>query len=378
MGQKNSKMEQEIEEQSKENKDKSIATIMLQNKNNMIYSKNGDSKKVTKEDFQLLKTLGKGNFAKVLLVKKIDTGNIFAMKILDKSYVHKHNEEEHIRTERIVLQFIKHPFLIDLIFAFQTKEKLYMIMEYVSGGELFSHLKKCKRFDAERARFYAAELYLAIEHLHKNKVVYRDLKPENILLRADGHICLTDFGLAKILPTALDRTHTFCGTPEYLAPEIILNKGHGKEVDWWSFGTLIYEMLVGIPPFYSDDIQEMYDNILHADLIIPDIIDDTTADFLTRLLSRDPQKRLGTKSGDDIKNHPYFESINWENMYEKKEKVPFVPTIEGQEDVKWFDKEFTAMPASDSLIDGSLAESMQDAFKGFTFTGDSKPSSIIE
>lgn len=165
---------------------------------------------------------------------------------MNKNRLKQEKQLSHTKTEREILEHIAHPFLVKLIYAFQTKEKLYMVMDFVNGGELFFHLRKDKRFSEERAKFYAAELFLALEHLHKHNIVYRDLKPENILMDAEGHIKLTDFGLAKVLTNHDDRTHTFCGTPEYLAPEVLLQKGHGKPVDWWSFGTTVYEMIVGI------------------------------------------------------------------------------------------------------------------------------------
>ena len=218
-------------------------------KSGLTKSKDGKDPKVGKDDFQMLQKIGEGNYAVVLLVRQKGTGEYLAMKILNKNMLIERDEVEHTRTERAVLGLADHPFLVKMKYAFQTQEKLYLVMNFANGGELFSHLKKEKRFNEERARFYAAEIALGIQYLHDQGIIYRDLKPENVLLDAEGHVVLTDFGLSKSLRGESDRTRTFCGTPEYLAPEILLNQGHGKPVDWWSFGTLLYEMIVGIPPY---------------------------------------------------------------------------------------------------------------------------------
>lgn len=341
---------------------------------NMIYSR--DNKTVVNlDDFDLLKVVGKGNFAKVLQVRKKDTGKIYAMKILNKVKLAESDQVEHIKTERAVLQYVEHPFLVKLHFAFQNKEKLYMVMDFVNGGELFFHLKREKRFSEPRVKLYAAELFLALDHIHKHNVVYRDLKPENVLMDREGHVLLTDFGLAKILSNQ-DRTHTFCGTPEYLAPEVLLQQGHGKPVDWWSYGTLIYEMLIGIPPFYSENTQEMYDMILHSELLLPDqLLSKEVQDLLIRLLARDPRKRLGSgeRGSDEIKFHPWFADINWEDVYNRKVKPQFVPIVKADTDTAYFDDEFTRLAPVDSSVNdavGVLGESMQKEFEGFTYNGE--------
>ena len=204
-------------------------------------------------------------------MRKKDTHKIYAMKTLRKSALLKRNQIAHTKTERNILQNFNHPFLVELHFGFQTKEKLYLVLDFMSGGELFFWLKAQKRFSEPRAKLYAAEIYLALSFLHKHDIVYRDLKPENILVDGDGHLRVTDFGLSKDGVSGAGKeggTGTFCGTPEYLAPEILANKGHGKAVDWWSFGTLVFEMLKGLPPFYDQNMQRMYDKILHMELIL--------------------------------------------------------------------------------------------------------------
>ena len=209
--------------------------------------------KVSLKNFTLIRILGKGAFAKVLEVEKEKSGSRYAMKVLKKHHVQRKNQVEHTRTERRVLATISHPFICQLRYAFQTKQKLYLVLDYHPGGELFYHLSRRGRFREHQARVYAAEITLALEYLHRHNIVYRDLKPENILIQSDGHIALTDFGLAKDgVLSFVSGAKSFCGTPEYLAPEIIHRKGHGKAVDWWSLGMLIYELLTGLPPWYTE------------------------------------------------------------------------------------------------------------------------------
>jgi len=349
-----------------------------QNNIGMLYNHDENGARVSFDDFDILKLVGKGNFAKVLQVRKKDTGKIYAMKVLNKKKLEQSDQLEHIKTERTVLQYVAHPFLVRLLYAFQDPEKLYMVMEFVNGGELFFHLKKERRFAEHRVKFYSAQLLLALSHLHEQNVVFRDLKPENVLMDKDGNIMLTDFGLAKFM--SAERTHTFCGTPEYLAPEVLLQKGHGKPVDWWSYGTLIFEMLVGIPPFYSENVHEMYDKILYSDLVLPEqLMSPEAVDLLARLLERDPKRRLGSGPTEwqEIKSHPFFESIDWDALYNKKLTAPFKPKVKDELDTSFFDEEFTKQNPLDSFDEddhgGSyLGESVQKEFEGFTYEGESK------
>jgi len=225
---------------------------------------------VAAEDFELLRVIGRGTYGKVVQVRKKDTDALYAMKIMRKGEVMRRNQVKHTLTERHVLQHVRHPFIVGLQYAFQTSESLYLVLPYMAGGELFFHLRRERTFPEPRVRLYAAEILLALQELHRHDVVYRDLKPENILLDADGHVALSDFGLAKEAITSLaGGASTFCGSPSYLAPEVLLGTGHGFPVDWWSFGTLLYEMLVGVPPFYSRNLHAMYRAILHGDLRVP-------------------------------------------------------------------------------------------------------------
>eukprot|EP01097_Dermamoeba_algensis_P009991 TRINITY_DN71_c0_g1_i6.p1 TRINITY_DN71_c0_g1~~TRINITY_DN71_c0_g1_i6.p1 ORF type:complete len:288 (-),score=58.99 TRINITY_DN71_c0_g1_i6:395-1258(-) len=253
-----------------------------------------EPEKVTIEDFDLLNVIGRGSFGKVFQVRKKNTGKIFALKVLNKKTIIERNEVDHTKAERNILQKLIHPFLMNLHYSFQTPDKLYFVMDYVNGGELFYHLQKDRKFSEERTRFYCAEIVLGLEYLHSENVIYRDLKPENLLLTQEGHICLTDFGIAKEGLGDDDRTETFCGTPEYLAPEILENNPYGKGVDWWSFGTLMYEMLNGLPPFYAQDIQEMYTKIISSPLEFSSAFNGgpDAKSLIKQLLERNPEKRL--------------------------------------------------------------------------------------
>eukprot|EP00494_Astrolonche_serrata_P031107 UN31376 len=204
-----------------------------------------------------------------MMVKKVDSGQIYAMKVLKKKQLVKRKQVDHTKTERRILANIDNPFIVSLRYAFQTPAKLYLCLDFFNGGELFFHLKREGRFSQRRSKFYAAEILLGLECLHTNDIIYRDLKPENILLDHEGHIKITDFGLSKDSIESDSVTHTFCGTPEYLAPEILQQRGHGKAVDWWSFGTLLYEMMTGLPPFYNMNLNLMYEKILHAPIPLP-------------------------------------------------------------------------------------------------------------
>ncbi|KAL6069566.1 AGC protein kinase [Balamuthia mandrillaris] len=338
----------------------------------VLFSNDG-SKKIGKNDFEIMAVIGKGSFGKVLLVRKKDNRQIYAMKILRKEAVVARKQVAHTRAEKSILQRVQHPFIVKLHYAFQTEEKLYMVMDFVNGGELFYHLKRTGRFDEERVRFYAAEIVSALSHLHSLGIVYRDLKPENILLDAKGHVVITDFGLSKEINPE-EGTTTFCGTPEYLAPEILRGKGHGCAVDWWSLGTMVYEMLTGLPPFYSKNVQVMFQKIVSADLMFPSHLDLSrdVQSLLQGLLTRDPEQRLGSiKNGQDIKEHPFFSSIDWQQLDRKELKAPFRPKVRGPADLSNIDPSFVAEEAEDSVVDSSALQNVSGGeFDGFTYVGD--------
>jgi len=331
--------------------------------------------KVTADDFQLLKVIGKGSFGKVMQVKKKDTGKIYAMKVLQKEAIIHRNQVIHTRSEKSILQQVQHPFIVGLHYAFQTRDKLYMILDYVNGGELFFHLKHEGKFSESRVKFYTAEISLALAHLHKLGIVYRDLKPENILLDCDGHIVITDFGLSKqmMVPPSGDTseatTHTFCGTPEYLAPEVLRGQGHGTPVDWWSLGTLVYEMLTGLPPFYSANTNVMYQKILSSELRFPPEMSGDCRSFLSGLLERDPSKRF---DGDDVMQHPWLSSIDWDKLLKKQIPAPWKPPVTSEADTTQIDRAFLAEPVKDTPpANGAAPISKLNApdnqFEGFTF-----------
>jgi serine/threonine protein kinase len=292
------------------------------------------------------------------------------MKVLNKKAIIERNELEHTKTEKKILQKLVHPFLVNLYYSFQTDEQVVFVMDYVNGGELFFHLQKDRRFPEERVRFYVAEIILGLEYLHANGVLYRDLKPENLLLNAEGHICMTDFGISKEgFQSDNDRTATFCGTPEYLAPEILEGSTYGKPVDWWSLGTLMYEMLNGLPPFYSQDIQAMYSKIMTAKLTFPDYFSTESCDFLSKLLERNPEKRLSDPKY--IKQHPFFSSIDWEALSRKEITPPYVPPVKGEDDISMIDEMFTSEPVAISPTEGGPMTGVnQNDFDGFAFIAD--------
>jgi len=329
------------------------------------------TEKVSLVDFELLKVLGRGSFGKVMQVRKKTDGKVYAMKILKKRAIIARNQVEHTKAERKILQSLQHPFLMTLRYAFQSKDKLYFVLDYFQGGELFFHLKNNRRFPEDVARIYVAEIGLALGHLHSLQVIYRDLKPENILLDDNGHVCLTDFGLSKdVDPT--DKAHTFCGTPEYLAPEIVTGAGHDKAVDWWSLGILLYELTVGIPPFYSQNVNEMYNKIQHGVLRFPPFLSENCKNLIVQLLNRDPKKRLGSKDDvNDVKAHPFFKTLSWEKLMKKEIDPPYKPKTKSSTDTNNFDSTFTSEPVVDSVVAPSTLSSTVSEpgadFGGFTF-----------
>ncbi|PAA92325.1 hypothetical protein BOX15_Mlig000437g4, partial [Macrostomum lignano] len=297
-----------------------------------------DWSKFTLRQAELLRTVGTGTFGRVLVIRERSTAQHFALKILLIDDVVRLKQEAHVKNEKAILMNVKHPFLVRLYWTNHDAKFLYMIMEYICGGEVFSYLRAAGIFANSAALFYAAEILSAIGYLHSLCIMYRDLKPENLLLDVNGHLKITDFGFAKVVR---DRTFTMCGTPEYLAPEIIRGQGYNKSVDFWALGILIYEMLVGSPPFYDDNPANIYQKILPGKFDFPreSNIDPLAKDLIRRLLTVDQTKRLGNmKNGvEDIRSHRWFKSINWPDVELRQLKPPIVPQVSHAGDTRCYD-----------------------------------------
>ncbi|KAK4546678.1 cAMP-dependent protein kinase catalytic subunit [Oleoguttula mirabilis] len=295
--------------------------------------------KYTLADFTISRTLGTGSFGRVHLVQSKHNQRFYAVKVLKKAQVVKMKQVEHTNDERRMLQRCRHPFLITLWGTWQDSKNLYMVMDFIEGGELFSLLRKSQRFPNPVAKFYAAEVTLAIDYLHSMNIIYRDLKPENLLLDRHGHLKITDFGFAKEVP---DITWTLCGTPDYLAPEVVSSKGYNKSVDWWSLGILIFEMLAGFTPFWdSGSPLKIYENILKGRVKYPPYIHPDAQDLLSKLITADLTKRLGNLHGGskDVMTHPWFAEVTWERLAKKDIDAPYVPPVRGGVgDASLFDK----------------------------------------
>ena len=302
---------------------------------------------VTLDDFNFLAVLGKGNFGKVMLAEEKQTGVLYAIKVLKKEFIIENDEIDSTRSEKRVFLTVareRHPFLLNLHSCFQTETRVYFVMEYVGGGDLMLHIQR-QQFNLHRAKFYAAEVLLALEYFHKHGIIYRDLKLDNIMLTLDGHVKIADYGLCKENMWYGNTTSTFCGTPEFMAPEILLEQRYGRAVDWWAFGILLYEMLLGQAPFRGDDEDEIFDAILEDDPLYPIQMPRDSVSLLQRLLTRDPSRRLGAgpNDADDVKAHPFFRDVNWDDLINKRVPPPFCPTLRHASDTEWFDTEVCAM-----------------------------------
>jgi serum/glucocorticoid-regulated kinase 2 len=345
--------------------------VMPKIDSNTVFSSHKKVKDVKLEDFKVLKVIGRGSFGKVNLVEYLPTHETYAMKSLKKDLLIEQEQIENTLLEKEILQTIDYPLLCGLVFCFQTEERIYFIMPFLSGGELFQHLRKFRTFDEEKVRFYGAQIALALEYLHSKGIVYRDLKPENILMDEQGYLRLADFGMAKKLKDD-EKAMSFCGTPEYLAPEIITMEGHDKNADWWSFGILLFEMLCGLPPFYVENLDKMYELIKTSSVKFPKRINlsEDAKDIIRKLLEKNPKKRLGSQNGiEEIKNHPFFQSIDFNLIEQKKIKAPFIPELSSDTDVQYFDEEFTNEEVGMSYIPRKNMEVIkknQNKFKDFS------------
>ncbi|KAK5136619.1 Serine/threonine kinase [Meristemomyces frigidus] len=324
--------------------------------------------------FNFLAVLGKGNFGKVMLAETKTTKQLYAIKVLKKEFIIENDEVESTRSEKrvfLVANKERHPFLLNLHACFQTETRVYFVMEYIAGGDLMLHIQR-GQFGTKRAQFYAAEVCLALKYFHENGVIYRDLKLDNIMLTMDGHIKVGDFGLCKEDMWFGSTTSTFCGTPEFMAPEILLDKKYGRAVDWWAFGVLIYQMLLQQSPFRGEDEDEIYDAILADEPLYPIHMPRDSVSILQKLLMREPELRLGSGVTDaqEIMSHAFFRNVNWEEIYYKRVQPPFVPTLKGRADTSNFDTEFTSVTPVLTPVQSVLSQAMQEEFRGFSYSAD--------
>ncbi|XP_010828555.1 PREDICTED: ribosomal protein S6 kinase alpha-1 [Bison bison bison] len=328
------------------------------------------SEKADPSHFELLKVLGQGSFGKVFLVRKVtrpDSGHLYAMKVLKKATL-KVRDRVRTKMERDILADVNHPFVVKLHYAFQTEGKLYLILDFLRGGDLFTRLSKEVMFTEEDVKFYLAELALGLDHLHSLGIIYRDLKPENILLDEEGHIKLTDFGLSKEAIDHEKKAYSFCGTVEYMAPEVVNRQGHTHSADWWSYGVLMFEMLTGSLPFQGKDRKETMTLILKAKLGMPQFLSTEAQSLLRALFKRNPANRLGSgpDGAEEIKRHVFYSTIDWNKLYRREIKPPFKPAVAQPDDTFYFDTEFTSRTPKDSPGIPPSAGAHQ-LFRGFSF-----------
>lgn len=329
-------------------------------------------KKISLDDFDILKQIGKGTYGTVQLVRSKSDRQLYALKTMSKARIQQFEQISQTITERNVLLRTVHPFLVGAHFAFQTETDIFLVLDYVPGGELFKRLQLEGRFSESRTQFYAAEILLGIGHLHKQGFIYRDLKPENILLDAQGHLKITDFGLVKTGMSKESTTATMCGTPEYVAPEMVQQKPYTMAVDWWSFGVLIFEMLTGLPPFFDENPGKMYRAILTGGINFPPYVSEAAKDLISGLLEKHPESRLGSGPGDyeDIQKHPFFNGVNWDALLKREVKPEFVPEIKNDVDTSNFDHDFQDEAGLSFRSKAVVSEATQSAFVGFTCTGE--------
>lgn len=334
-------------------------------------------RKVGLDDFQFLAVLGKGNFGKVMLAESRHTSKLCAIKVLKKDFIVENEEAESVKSEkRVFLTANKemHPFLLNLHCCFQTENRIYFVMEYVSGGDLMWHIQK-NRFSARRAKFYACEVLLALKYFHDNGIVYRDLKLDNILLTTKGHIKIGDYGLCKDGMWYKSVTGTFCGTPDFMAPEIIAGKQYDRSVDWWAFGVLLFQMLMCQSPFKGDDEDDVFNAIEHDEVRFPITMPRQTVLVLQALLTKDPAQRLGSGERDalEIMEHPFFQDVNFDDVLHLRVQPPYLPEITSEHDYSNFDQEFTSETPRLTPVETVLTSEMQEQFRGFSHIADDAP-----
>ncbi|KIW60682.1 protein kinase C-like [Exophiala xenobiotica] len=334
----------------------------------------GSGPRIGLDHFNFLAVLGKGNFGKVMLAEAKSSKKLYAIKVLKKEFIIENDEVESTKSEKRVFLIAnkeRHPFLLNLHACFQTETRVYFVMEYISGGDLMLHIQR-GQFGLKRAQFYAAEVCLALKYFHENGVIYRDLKLDNIMLTLDGHIKVADYGLCKEDMWYGSSTSTFCGTPEFMAPEILLDKKYGRAVDWWAFGVLIYQMLLQQSPFRGEDEDEIYDAILADEPLYPIHMPRDSVSILQKLLTREPEMRLGSGPGDaqEVMSHAFFKGVNWDDIYHKRVPTPFKPTVKNEKDTSNFDSEFTSVTPVLTPVQSVLSPAHQEEFRGFSYTAD--------
>ncbi|KAI1711445.1 protein kinase domain-containing protein [Ditylenchus destructor] len=333
----------------------------------------GDKATASISDFSFIKVLGKGSFGKVMLAEKKGTDEVFAVKVLKKDVILQDDDVECTMCEKRILALAaKHPFLTALYCSFQTPDRLFFVMEYVNGGDLMFQIQRARKFEEPRARFYAAEVTCALQFLHRYNVIYRDLKLDNILLDAEGHCRLADFGMCKEGITKENLTSTFCGTPDYIAPEILQEMEYGVSVDWWALGVLMYEMLAGQPPFEADNEDDLFEAILHDDVLYPVWLSREAVSILKAFMTKNPLRRLGCVqsqgSEDAIRAHPFFREIEWDALEARRVKPPFKPRIRNKKDCSNFDSDFTKEEPVLTPTESTVIKSIvQEEFRGFSF-----------
>ncbi|XP_027171720.1 serine/threonine-protein kinase AtPK2/AtPK19-like [Coffea eugenioides] len=320
------------------------------------------------EDFEVLKLVGEGAYGKIYQVRKVGTSDFYAMKVIRKAKIVKSNLADYVKSERDILAKVDHPFIVRLRYCFQTKYRLYLVLDFVNGGSLFSQLSRQGLFREDIARTYAAEIVSAVSYLHANGILHRDLKPENVLLDAEGHAMLTDFGLAKQFEDQKNtRSDTICGTTKYMAPEVVLGRYYDKAADWWSLGISLYEMLTGFPPFMGENQHILQGKILKDKIRLPPFLSRDAHSLLKGLLQKDANKRLGNgpTGSEEIKGHKWFRSINWKKLEAREIQPSLVPQITGKQCITNFQECCTNLPVIDSPA--SSPRCANNTFQGFTY-----------
>ena len=335
-------------------------------------SDSSNQSKLCEKDFTKIRLIGRGSYGNVYLVRYIKNNHVYAMKVYSKSDLREKNQEDNTKSERNLQTQINFPFIVSVKFAFQTESKLFLVQEFIQGGDLFNQIHSNPKFSTEKTRFYSAEIIIAIEYLHNNNMIYRDLKPENILIGLDGHIKITDFGLSKKY-NKIEKAFTICGTLQYIAPEILEGSGYNESVDWWSLGVIMFEMITSKLPFRIKQDSQPNPDIYKKNIIYPTWMDETAKDLINKLLNINPLLRIGSgiNGCDDIKKHEFFKDIDWNKALNKKLKPPFIPKVEDETDIKYFEKSLMESPIfsenSEILVNEEENEEDNNKYDGFTF-----------